>query len=197
VGKKTVFSQFDDEKSKTLGVPDGLCQDEDYGCWSARWGAGKVIRLDEEGNPDLIVEFPTGLNMTSCIFGGMFFHLPSGEATAHITLQVRIWMSCTSLRQLRKLPNWPNSTRIPDISLSSKVWDIEAKSARDSRLRSRLSSLVLQERSPMASYVLCHPWCMQQLCFARCWARYGYGVRRRDPESSVLPRRNHGPLIQR
>ena len=70
---EAIFSRFDEEKTKTLGVPDGLCQDADYGCWSARWGAGKVIRLDNDGNPDLIVEFPTGLNMTSCIFGGTSF----------------------------------------------------------------------------------------------------------------------------
>jgi sugar lactone lactonase YvrE len=70
MSNKTVFSRFGDEDSKTLGVPDGLCQDENYGCWSARWGAGKVIRLDARGNPDLIVEFPTAVNMTSCIFGG-------------------------------------------------------------------------------------------------------------------------------
>jgi len=70
MGSKTVFSRFDDEETKTLGVPDGLCQDEHYSCWSARWGAGKVIRLDADGKPDLIVEFPTAINMTSCIFGG-------------------------------------------------------------------------------------------------------------------------------
>lgn len=70
MSKEAVFSRFDEEESKTLGVPDGLCQDAEFGCWSARWGAGKVIRLDEDGGPDLIVEFPTGLNMTSCIFGG-------------------------------------------------------------------------------------------------------------------------------
>jgi sugar lactone lactonase YvrE len=70
MSNKTVFSRFGDEETKTLGVPDGLCQDENYGCWSARWGAGKVIRLDADGNPDLVVEFPTAVNMTSCIFGG-------------------------------------------------------------------------------------------------------------------------------
>ena len=64
---KTIFSQVDDSE---LGVPDGLCQDVDYGCWSARWGAGKVIRFDENGEIDVIVEFPRGLNMTSCVFGG-------------------------------------------------------------------------------------------------------------------------------
>lgn len=68
MSRKTVFSHLKDEK--TLGVPDGLCQDESYGCWSARWGAGKVLRLDRDGQPDLLVEFPTALNMTSCIFGG-------------------------------------------------------------------------------------------------------------------------------
>lgn len=72
MGKKTVFSQFHEEATKELGIPDGLCQDYNFGCWSARWGAGKVIRLDEDGKPDLIVEFPTSLNMTSCIFGGAF-----------------------------------------------------------------------------------------------------------------------------
>lgn len=67
LSRKGTFSKLDD---KTLGVPDGLCQDSEHGCWSARWGSGQVIRLDENGRPDLIVEFPKSLNMTSCVFGG-------------------------------------------------------------------------------------------------------------------------------
>jgi sugar lactone lactonase YvrE len=69
MGEKTMYSQVED---KTLGIPDGLCQDDEYACWSARWGAGKVIRFNEAGEIDLIVEFPSAINMTSCIFGGTF-----------------------------------------------------------------------------------------------------------------------------
>jgi sugar lactone lactonase YvrE len=88
---KTVFSQFDDEASKTLGVPDGLCQDDEYGCWSARWGASKVIRLDQDGNPDMIVEFPTALNVTSCVFGGRSF-----DPFVYTDESIGSWLTCRS-----------------------------------------------------------------------------------------------------
>ena len=71
MSNKTVFSHLEDEKM--VGVPDGLCQDDEHGVWSARWGSGKVIRLDEHGQPDVMVEFPTGLNQKCCIFGGTSF----------------------------------------------------------------------------------------------------------------------------
>ena len=86
MSNKTTFSKLDDD---SLGVPDGLCQDEDYGCWSARWGAGKVTRFDEHGQLDLIVEFPKGLNMTSCIFGSEFHALHEKNWAHHITYCLR------------------------------------------------------------------------------------------------------------
>lgn len=86
MSNEKIFSKFDEDKTKSLGVPDGLCQDAEYGCWSARWGAGKVIRLDQDGIPDLIVEFPKGLNMTSCIFGGTFWEGCLARGNADVTL---------------------------------------------------------------------------------------------------------------
>ncbi|WWD03054.1 hypothetical protein V865_001098 [Kwoniella europaea PYCC6329] len=67
VSNKIIFSNVDDEN---LGVPDGMCQDDQYGIWSARWGSGKVIRFTPQGEIDLIVRLPQALNVTSCIFGG-------------------------------------------------------------------------------------------------------------------------------
>ncbi|WWC57827.1 uncharacterized protein I303_100362 [Kwoniella dejecticola CBS 10117] len=67
VSNKVIFSNVDDEE---LGVPDGMCQDDQYGIWSARWGSGKVIRFTPQGEIDLIVHLPQALNVTSCIFGG-------------------------------------------------------------------------------------------------------------------------------
>ncbi|WWC67113.1 uncharacterized protein I206_101020 [Kwoniella pini CBS 10737] len=67
VCNKVIFSNVDDE---FLGVPDGMCQDDEYHIWSARWGSSKVIRFTPEGKIDLIVHLPKGLNITSCIWGG-------------------------------------------------------------------------------------------------------------------------------
>lgn len=52
------------------GEPDGMCQDTDGGIWTCRWQAGKVIRLTESGEVDVIIDFPTAWHMTCCIFGG-------------------------------------------------------------------------------------------------------------------------------
>ena len=50
-------------------TPDGLCVDCDGFIWSAKWGEGKVIRYDSNGNTEreilLPVKYPT-----SCAFGG-------------------------------------------------------------------------------------------------------------------------------
>lgn len=52
------------------GEPDGMCQDTDGGIWTCRWQAGKVLRLTEDGEVDVIIDFPTAWHMTCCIFGG-------------------------------------------------------------------------------------------------------------------------------
>lgn len=54
------------------GWPDGLCLDTEGGVWSARWAAGKVIRLTSEREVDVVLDFPKAWNMTSCVFGGVF-----------------------------------------------------------------------------------------------------------------------------
>jgi sugar lactone lactonase YvrE len=52
------------------GEPDGMCQDTDGGIWTCRWQAGKVMRLPESGEVDVIIDFPTAWHMTNCVFGG-------------------------------------------------------------------------------------------------------------------------------
>lgn len=52
------------------GWPDGLCIDTEGGVWTARWAAGKVIRLNPDAEVDIIIDFPRAWNMTSCVFGG-------------------------------------------------------------------------------------------------------------------------------
>ena len=44
--------------------------DSTGGVWSARWQAGKVIRLSQEGVIDGIIEFSTAWHMTCVVFGG-------------------------------------------------------------------------------------------------------------------------------
>lgn len=51
------------------GKPDGLAVDADGGLWSARFGAGCVIRFTSEGKRDICVELPVS-QPTSCAFGG-------------------------------------------------------------------------------------------------------------------------------
>lgn len=57
------------------GYPDGLCLDNEGGLWTARWSAGKVIRLDSSGKIDVEINLPNSWNVTCCIFGGV--SLPS------------------------------------------------------------------------------------------------------------------------
>lgn len=51
------------------GVPDGLIVDDEGFIWSARWGAGKVVRYDPKGRPVSEILLPV-LHPTSCAFGG-------------------------------------------------------------------------------------------------------------------------------
>jgi len=44
--------------------------DSEGGVWSARWQAGKVIRLSPEGVMDVVIDFPTAWHMTCVVFGG-------------------------------------------------------------------------------------------------------------------------------
>lgn len=55
------------EVSPENGVPDGLAFDAAGGVWVALWGGGKVVRLTQSGEVDLVVEIGTK-NPTSCAF---------------------------------------------------------------------------------------------------------------------------------
>jgi sugar lactone lactonase YvrE len=53
-----------------LGVPDGLCLDEDGAVWVALYGGGAVARVDAaRGRITGLIRVPTR-NVTSCAFGG-------------------------------------------------------------------------------------------------------------------------------
>ncbi|TYJ51624.1 hypothetical protein B9479_007794 [Cryptococcus floricola] len=62
-----IFSNVD---TKELGFPDGMCMDTEGGVWSARFGAGKVLRFTPKGEIDVEIDFPSAWNMTCLIFGG-------------------------------------------------------------------------------------------------------------------------------
>ncbi|WP_165856293.1 SMP-30/gluconolactonase/LRE family protein [Marinobacter sp. JSM 1782161] len=51
------------------GNPDGSAMDEEGCLWSARWGAGCLIRYRPDGEIDRIVEVPARCP-SSCVFGG-------------------------------------------------------------------------------------------------------------------------------
>jgi sugar lactone lactonase YvrE len=51
------------------GKPDGLAVDADGCLWSARFGAGCVIRFTPDGKRDTVIELPVS-QPTSCAFGG-------------------------------------------------------------------------------------------------------------------------------
>lgn len=61
---------FVDDLGEEYGWPDGLCLDTEGGVWSARWGAGKVIRLSSSGTIDVVIDFSKAWNITSCVWGG-------------------------------------------------------------------------------------------------------------------------------
>ncbi|HLF26714.1 MAG TPA: SMP-30/gluconolactonase/LRE family protein [Anaerolineae bacterium] len=51
------------------GSADGLAVDAEGGVWSARWGAGTIVRYTPDGREERRVQFPT-LKITSLAFGG-------------------------------------------------------------------------------------------------------------------------------
>lgn len=50
--------------------------DSEGGVWSARWQAGKVIRLSPKGLVDVVIDFPTAWHMTCVVFGGALTRHP-------------------------------------------------------------------------------------------------------------------------
>jgi sugar lactone lactonase YvrE len=57
------------ELQETVGVPDGLCVDDDGCVWVALWDGGAVHRYAPDGRLDSIVRLPVS-QVTSCTFGG-------------------------------------------------------------------------------------------------------------------------------
>ena len=63
---RRIFSKLDE----TYGEPDGMCTDAEGGIWTARWGAGKVVRPTPNGEIDVVINFPTAWLITCMVFGG-------------------------------------------------------------------------------------------------------------------------------
>lgn len=63
IGAQEVFANID----PALGVPDGICTDQDGGVWVALWGGGKVLRLNSRGKIDCEISVDCK-NVTSCAF---------------------------------------------------------------------------------------------------------------------------------
>lgn len=57
------------DSSDDVGVPDGMCIDEEGCLWSARWEGAKVVRYDPDGKKMMEMPLPA-LCPTSCCFGG-------------------------------------------------------------------------------------------------------------------------------
>jgi len=57
------------EIDPALGMPDGLCVDEDDALWVALWGGGAVHRYLTDGRLDAVIDLPV-THPTSCCFGG-------------------------------------------------------------------------------------------------------------------------------
>src|SRR5690606_11477823 len=51
------------------GGPDGSSIDCDGCLWTARWGAGRIVRYRPDGEIDRVLELPTS-QPSSCAFGG-------------------------------------------------------------------------------------------------------------------------------
>jgi sugar lactone lactonase YvrE len=60
------------------GNPDGASMDEEGCLWSARWGAGRLVRFTPQGKVDRVIELPAK-QPSSCAFGG------SDRKTLYIT----------------------------------------------------------------------------------------------------------------
>lgn len=125
---------FNDLNTPEYGYPDGLCTDDEGGVWTARWGAGKVLRLNPvTADVDIEIDIPSAWNVTCCIFGGGFLIKRSG-----LTKQARTSRTFTSpppdatrgvgTRRIGR--SWASCTL-------SVAWDTAGLSATASRAPSR------------------------------------------------------------
>lgn len=67
------------------GVFDGLCMDAEGAVWAARWGSSRVVRYLPDGTLDIEIVMPKALNVTCCVFGGMFATLCWAEGSVLMT----------------------------------------------------------------------------------------------------------------
>jgi L-arabinonolactonase len=65
LGDRRTFCRFDDQP----GMPDGSIVDAEGFLWNAQWNGARVVRYDQAGNIDRIIEMPC-LNPTCLAFGG-------------------------------------------------------------------------------------------------------------------------------
>ncbi|MBU3005573.1 SMP-30/gluconolactonase/LRE family protein [Paraglaciecola arctica] len=65
LSNRQVFAQLRDEE----GSPDGLTVDMEGGVWSAIWDGWRVVRFDQYGVIDRVIDLPVP-RPTSCAFGG-------------------------------------------------------------------------------------------------------------------------------
>jgi sugar lactone lactonase YvrE len=61
--------QVFEEGDAAPGNPDGASMDEEGCLWSARWGAGRLVRFTPDGRVDRTIELPVK-QPSSCAFGG-------------------------------------------------------------------------------------------------------------------------------
>jgi sugar lactone lactonase YvrE len=85
---------FSDISATEYGYPDGLCLDDQGGVWTARWSAGKVLRLNPKtAEIDVEIDIPSSWNVTCCIFGGtsaLRLHITRSMILVLTTAQGRI-----------------------------------------------------------------------------------------------------------